>query len=405
MCSDGCVYNLEVDAHHNYFANGFLVHNCHRSLSQSYQDIAAYYPNAVHLGLTATPYRADGRGLGDMYQELVVVASPRQLIDEGFLVEPSVFTVPREHLPDLSSVHVRAGDYESKALEEAVNRKGLVGNIVEHWLQLAKGKRSVAFAASVEHSKHIAERFREAGISAEHLDGTTPSEERDAILGRLNAGITSVVSNCGILCEGWDQPAVKCAILARPTKSTGLYLQQAGRILRPWNDERAIILDHAGCAVEHGLPQDDREFSLEGKKKSGRRVICEAPTKVCPSCCAVVHAACRICPECQGEFPRPEGIPEERSGTLVSAHEAREEYLRDEWEKLNRTALERGYKPGWVFHRFKERFGRLPPKRRVQPSGPAAPGDHYKRILAQEPDPVWAALRYRVEFGEMPPST
>jgi superfamily II DNA or RNA helicase len=132
MCSDGCVYNLEVDAHHNYFANGFLVHNCHRSLSQSYQDIAAYYPNAVHLGLTATPYRADGRGLGDMYQELVVVASPRQLIDEGFLVEPSVFTVPREHLPDLSSVHVRAGDYESKALEEAVKQPRR-NNLVNSW--------------------------------------------------------------------------------------------------------------------------------------------------------------------------------------------------------------------------------------------------------------------------------
>ena len=382
-----------------------FIDEAHRSLSRSYREIAAHYPDAVHLGLTATPYRSDGCGLGDMYQELVVVASPRQLIDEGFLVEPSVFTVPQEHLPDLSSVHVRAGDYESKALEEAVNRKGLVGNIVEHWLQLAKGKRTVAFAASVEHSKHIAERFREAGISAEHLDGTTPTDERDAILARLDRGETQVVCNCSVICEGWDQPAVKCAILARPTKSTGLYLQQAGRILRPWNDERAIILDHAGCAIEHGLPQDDRDFSLDGKKKSGRRVISEAPTKVCPSCCAVVHAACRTCPECQAEFPAPDRVPQERSGVLVSASEAREQYLRDEWEKLNRTALERGYKPGWVFYRFKERFGCVPPKRKIEPSAPAEPSSNFKRILAQEPDPVWAALRYRVEFGEMPPST
>ncbi len=382
-----------------------FIDECHRALARSYQEIAACYPDAVHLGLTATPYRADGRGLGDAYQELAVVASPSLLIAQGYLVEPSVFTVPREHLPDLSSVHVRAGDYESKQLEDAVNRKSLVGNIVEHWLELARGKRTVAFAVSVEHSKNIAARFVEAGIPAEHLDGNTPTDERDAVLARLDAGTTLVVSNCSVLSEGWDQPAVKCAILARPTKSTGLYLQQAGRILRPWNDERAVILDHAGCAVEHGLPQDDREFSLDGRKKTGRRSPAEAPTKVCSSCCAVVAVACRTCPECGGEFPAPERVPEERKGVLVSAQEAREQYLRDEWEKLNRTAIERGYKPGWVYHRFKEKFGRAPPQRSVTVTPPAdARSATFARIQAQESSAAWAALRFRVEFGEPPPS-
>ncbi len=382
-----------------------FIDECHRALARSYQDIAACYPDAVHLGLTATPYRADGRGLGDAYQELVVVASPSQLIAEGYLVEPSVFTVPREHLPDLSSVHIRAGDYEGRELEDAVNRKSLVGNIVEHWLQLARGKRTVAFAVSVEHSKNIAARFIEAGIPAEHLDGTTPGADRDAILARLEQGETQVVANCNVLCEGWDQPSVKCAILARPTKSTGLYLQQAGRILRPWNEERAVILDHAGCAVEHGLPQDDREFSLDGRKKTGRRGPVEAPTKVCAACCAVVAVACRACPECGNEFPASERVPEERKGVLVSAQQAREEYLLDEWEKLNRRAIERGYKPGWVFYRFKEKFGRAPPKRPdVVPSPAETRSAAFARIQAQERDPVWAALRFRVEFGEPPPS-
>ncbi len=382
-----------------------FIDECHRALARSYQEIAACYSDAVHLGLTATPYRADGRGLGDAYQELVVVASPSRLIAEGYLVEPSVFTVPREHLPDLSSVHTRAGDYEGRELEDAVNRKSLVGNIVEHWLELARGKRTVAFAVSVEHSKNIAARFVEAGIPAEHLDGTTPAAERDAILARLERGETQVVANCNVLCEGWDQPSVKCAILARPTKSTGLYLQQAGRILRPWNDERAIILDHAGCAVEHGLPQDDREFSLDGRKKSGRRGPVEAPTKVCASCCAVVAVACRTCRECGSEFPAPERVPEERKGVLVSAEQAREEYLLDEWEKLNHKAIERGYKPGWVYYRFKEKFGRGPPQRSVAIAPPVeARSAAFARIQAQESSPAWAALRFRVEFGEPPPS-
>ena len=370
-----------------------FIDECHRALSRSYRDVAAHYPDAVHLGLTATPYRADGRGLGDAYEELVVVASPPELIEQGYLVEPRVFTVPREQLPDLTSVRVRAGDYDGKGLEDAVNRKPLIGNIVEHWLQLARGKCTVAFAVSVEHSKQIAQRFRDAGIAAEHLDGTTSASERDAILARLEAGTTKVVSNCGVLCEGWDQPAVKCAILARPTKSTGLYLQQAGRILRPRNDEEAIVLDHAGCAVEHGLPQDEREFSLEGRKKTGRRASAEAPTKVCAACCAVVAVACRTCPECGGEFPAPERVPEERKGALVSAEEAREEYMRDEWDKLTRRAIERGYKPGWVYYRFKEKFGRAPPSRNEGSRPNVAPQPSPE---SRERSPAWAALRHRI---------
>src|SRR5262249_5249823 len=156
----------------------------------------------------------------------------------------------------------------------------------------ATGARTVAFAVSIEHSRHLAERFNAAGIPAEHLDGETPTPERDAILQRLEYGVTRVVSNVGVLCEGWDQPSVKCCILARPTKSTGLYLQQVGRILRPWSDpatgqaRRAVILDHAGCAHEHGLPQDDREFTLEDTKKrtghAGDKR--ETAAQTCPRC-------------------------------------------------------------------------------------------------------------------------
>jgi superfamily II DNA or RNA helicase len=300
-------------------ADVVFVDECHRALAASYRAIAADYPNALHLGLTATPYRADGRGLGDAYDELVVVASPKQLIAEGFLVEPRVFTVPASQRPDLSRVRVSRGDYSASQLAEAVDRQGLVGNIVEHWQTHARGVRTVAFAASVEHSQHIAARFREAGVPAEHLDGETPTSERDAILGRLDRGETLVVSNCGVLCEGWDQPAVKCAILARPTKSTGLYLQQAGRILRPWNDVPAIILDHAGCALEHGLPQDDRDFSLEGRKRRAAATDRAAPVvRECGQCFALLPLATRVCPECGHSLVATRELPVEAPGELVA---------------------------------------------------------------------------------------
>lgn len=297
-----------------------FVDECHRSLSPTYLAILKEYPEAVHLGLTATPFRADGRGFREVYDELVLVASMPQLIAEGYLVEPRVFTVPASHLPDLGKVRVRGGDYDERALADAVDQQRLVGNIVGHWQELAAGVRTVAFAVSIAHSQHIAASFQQVGVAAEHLDGNLPAEQRDAILGRLERGETLVVSNCGVLAEGWDQPSVKCAILARPTKSTGLYLQQAGRILRPWEGKPALLLDHAGCAVEHGLPQDEREFSLDGDKDDPARSKRKPrEPRVCPSCQLVVAPIVRVCPVCTTALVATVPLPEESPEQLVEA--------------------------------------------------------------------------------------
>ncbi|HEU4406786.1 MAG TPA: DEAD/DEAH box helicase family protein [Polyangiaceae bacterium] len=191
-----------------------FVDEAHRALAKSYRDLAAHYAGALQLGLTATPYRADNRPLADAYDELVVVASVRELIAQGHLVEPRVFTVPASRAPDLTGVRVRGGDYDASELARAVDREGLVGDIVEHWGRLARGVRTVAFAASVEHSRHVVARFRAAGVPAEHLDGETPTPERDAILARVDRGETLVVSNCGVLTEGWDCLDAKTEVLA-----------------------------------------------------------------------------------------------------------------------------------------------------------------------------------------------
>lgn len=355
-----------------------IVDEAHRALAKSYRDVADAYPDAVHLGLSATPYRADGRGLGDAYDDLVVVATPAQLIADGFLVEPRVFTVSPADMPDLSGVRTRRGDYDERALAAAVDRQPLVGNIVEHWQRLADGRRTVAFAVSVEHSRHIAERFRDAGVSAEHLDGTTTPLERDAILRRLDRGETRVVSNCGVLCEGWDQPSVKCCILARPTKSVGLYLQQAGRILRPWRDENgdavsAVVLDHAGCAATHGLPQDDRELSLESvtKRREGRRTPPPPRTKVCDGCNAALPPATRVCDGCGFAFAAIEAVPDENEATLVEVPRATVDEKRATWDALCAKASRLALRHAWAVNRYREKFGTAPP--RAFPKVPEAP--------------------------------
>ena len=182
------------------------------------------------------------------------------------------------------------------------------------------------------------------------------------IITRRNGAVV-VLGNC----EGWDQPAVKCAILARPTRSTGLYLQQAGRILRPYEGQRAIILDHGGCVLEHGLPQDDREFSLEGaRKKRGKPA--PAPVRPCPKCFAVLPLGTRLCPYCSQVLSVPVEVPAVREGTLVEV--GTEDVKQRELRRLRTIADERGYKPGWVYYRYRERFGEAPPRlpRRPEPA-------------------------------------
>jgi superfamily II DNA or RNA helicase len=244
-----------------------FVDEAHHSNAGSYEKILASYPGAKVLGLTATPVRDDGRGLNEQYDEALVVATPRELIAEGHLARPRVFGA-RERV-DLSGVHSRAGDYVPAELERAMMKSRLIGDIVQHWIKLAHDRTTVVFATSVAHSQSIVAAFREHGVAAEHLDGTTPAAERKAILARLASGATEVVSNCAVLTEGWDLPRCKCVILARPTQSLSLFLQMAGRGLRPWEGVDPMLLDHGECVDRHGFPQDERDWAsyFSGKKR------------------------------------------------------------------------------------------------------------------------------------------
>lgn len=316
LCPDGHVYNLEVEDNHNYLVEGVLVHNCHRALAKSYRDAADAYPEALHVGLTATPYRADGRGLGDVYRRLVIVATPRALMDQGHLVEPRCFTHPVK--PSLAGVKTTAGDYDQEQLGAAMDKRELVGNLVEHWGRLGEGHRTVVFATNVAHSRHIVEAFRGAGVAAEHLDGETDKDTRKAVLRRLDAGETRVVANAMLLVEGWDMPSVKGCILAAPTKSRAKYIQQKGRVVRPWEGVVPVVLDHAGNILEHGLLQDDFEITLEGRKKKDKQAV---SVKECPGCFAALPQNTAVCPICSHPFgsadPDEGKLLEERDGHLV----------------------------------------------------------------------------------------
>lgn len=346
-------------------ADILIIDESHRALAKSYLDlIEAVGPSCIVLGLTATPVRTDGRGLGDVYQELVQVVQYRELAAEGFLVEPIYFE--GKELPELEGIKITAGDYNQRELAAAVDQPGLVGDVVRHWEERGNGAPTLCFAASVDHSRNIAERFRAAGYAWGHLDGKTPKDERQAILTQLERRELRGVSNFGVLIEGIDIPAIKTIILARPTESEIIYRQAIGRGSRPdGTDTPFVVLDHARCWRTFGLPHWDRVWELNSDRR--KRGDALAPAKSCPECQAVVTASCRSCPECGHAFPppKPKEAPKERAGSMVLVNGDDD---RGQWDRVVAEYLKHNEDnvvprlPGWCFHRFRKLTGRRPPR-------------------------------------------
>jgi len=293
-------------------ADFIIIDECHRSLADSYQTIVDRYPGIPVLGLTATPWRGDGQGLGLFYEEMLVVSQVSKLVEEGFLLEPTVH-IP--HVPDLTKVKVVGGDYVETELEKVMNERMLARQIVADWCSITPGRKTVLFACTVKHSMEMVTLFRHVGVAAEHLDCNTSIDDRDAILSRLRSGETTLVSNVGVLTEGWDLPELECVLLARPTKSLSLYMQMVGRGMRPHESKNdTIVIDHAGCTKEHGLATINRKYDLNGHK------VQTMPTfKMCPNCMRISKSKNQICDLC-GCVARPK----------FSGEGTREEIINDE---------------------------------------------------------------------------
>lgn len=275
--------------------NLLVFDESHHIGSKSWQAIFERFSRAKVLGLTATPWRLDGQGLGNWFDHMVLGPTVAELIDNGSLSPYRLFAPAT---PDLSGVTTVAGDYKQSALAAVMDKPQIVGDAIGHYRRLCPGKRAVAFAAGVENSKHIAAQFNAAGIRAEHVDGSMSVMERDAAVERFRRGETLVLSNSDLFGEGFDVPAIEAAILLRPTKSLSLHLQQVGRALRPFEGKtEAVILDHAGNSLVHGLPDDDREWSMDDRERRKRAAASEVPVRQCEECFFVYRPAPK-CPQC-----------------------------------------------------------------------------------------------------------
>ena len=274
------------------------------------------------LGVTATPERADGKGLGEssggLFQTLLEVIGARELIDEGFLSNYRVYAPPSTI--DLSSIKTKMGDFDKQGLAAEVDRPKVIGDAVAHYQRICPGVPAIVFGVSIDHCTHIASQFRQAGFNFQVIDGTMDAETRKRLIKGLGRDIHGLVS-ADLISEGTDIPGVTAAIFLRPTQSLGLYIQQAGRALRTvfadgydlsTREGRlagiaagpkpvAYIIDHVGNTLRHGLIDTPREWSLDGRVKKKGKKKDEAEPKIdlrqCPKCYTVTEPV-PVCPVC-----------------------------------------------------------------------------------------------------------
>jgi superfamily II DNA or RNA helicase len=318
---------------------------------------ARMFPNAKGLGVTATPIRADGKGLGRHHDGLmdVMVEGPtmRELIDMGYLTDYRIFAPPSDL--DLTKVPTSAGgDFSPKPLHVAVQKSHIVGDVVAHYLKIARGKLGITFTDSVETATQVADEYNRAGVPAAVVSAKTPDAERIAILKRFKARELLQLVNVDIFGEGFDLPAISVVSFARPTQSFSLFCQQFGRALRLMDGkEVAIIIDHVGNVQRHGLPDAHHSWTLDRREKRASKVDDSIPVRTCPECVSVYERTFTACPYCGHKpIPAERGGPEFVDGDLTELDAETLAEMRGEVERIdgpfygtttmNRPAMIRG---------------------------------------------------------------
>jgi len=341
----------------------------HLVAGNSWGRIINAWPGAHLIGKTATPERLDGKGLGveagGFFEALVLGPSAAWLVEQGWLARPRVFSWPGARN---SKLRRRMGEFDLEQAARAFGDRAAIGDAVSHYRRRLHPATAICFCCTIQHAEQLAGAFRSAGIRSAAVSGSTPPEERRRLIAGLGTGEVEVLTSCMIISEGTDIPSVGGAILMRPTASLSLYLQMVGRALRPApGKHEAVILDHVGNAHRHGLPTDEREWNLAGRR---RREGVSIPIKDCPLCFCSCPSAAQQCPDC-GHLFMSEERDEQRRGLqqiegelveiIAGAHRPKPRQQQRPrrrspsagcrtFEQLQQREQERGYKPGWAKH-------------------------------------------------------
>ena len=354
-------------------ADVVLVDECHLSLSEKMsQTIMPHYQDKTVVGLTATPARRSGRGLGAYYTRIVQVRSVQQLINEGFLAPCEYWAGAHVDVARLR-VDRATNDYQERDLAAASMEGKLIGDVIDNWLRIAKDRHTIVFAVDIAHAQALTERFQGAGISAEVIHSKMAHETRREITGQFRDQRIQVLVNVGIATYGFDCPTISCVVLARPTKSIVLHHQMIGRGIRPKPDGGyCMVLDHADNVRRLGCVEDEIRWRLDEGKDAATNTTREgdptrnkppqAPPTECGSCHHVFSLS-RVCPKCGWEKPTASRDIETIEADLVKVRKAQNDLKLETQDKRAWYLMARGWcelhgkKPGMAYYRFKDKFG------------------------------------------------
>lgn len=275
-----------------------VLDEAHLSKARSWEKVIEYFDTYV-IGFTATPTRLDGKPLGDVYEKIIEGNSVQWLIENKYL-SPYRYYAPLKL--DLTGVKKTAGDYSTSEVEQKVMKRAIYDDVIKRYKELASDRKTIVYCVSVKHSKKTAEEFRTAGFKAEHLDGTTPAEKRRQVMQDFRDGKVQILCNCMLFVEGISVSDCDCCVLLRPTQSLALFIQSSMRCMRYLPGKEALILDFVGNFQRHGLPDDDREWSLQAKLSPRKEYGDDGKLLVtqCENCFATYLSA-NVCPYCGAE--------------------------------------------------------------------------------------------------------
>ena len=275
-----------------------ILDEAHHAVASSWQKILKFFCKTIKIGVTATPMRMTGAGLGEVFDDLIIGCNVPFLQEQGYLGKCDVYAPP--NLLNLNNVRKAAGDFVKTEVENELNKVDIIGDAVENYLRLANNRQAIAFCISVKHAISVTKKFQSAGISAELITGNMKTNDRDDLVKRFAQNKLQILVSIDVVSEGFNIPACGVAILLRPTASEALYLQQVGRVLRPQGDKIAIVLDHVGNTKRHGFVDEERLYSLEQKAKSRRTGEVAPAVEVCKVCFATYKPQPK-CPQCGHE--------------------------------------------------------------------------------------------------------
>lgn len=350
LCSVSMVQTVSRHIDRIQIPKIIITDEAHHSTAASYKKIYEAFPDALRLGFTATPCRLNKGGLGEVYDDLITSVSTQWLIEHNYLSPYKYYSVK---LADTSGLHIKAGDYKADEVAELMQNKEIYGGTVEQWERLAKNKKTIAYCASVEAAEQTAAEFRRAGYTAEALSGITPNELRAQIMQDFRDSKIMILTNCELFGEGLDVPDCECTVLLRPTQSLTLYIQQSMRSMRYMPGKTATIIDHVGNCYLHGLPDDDREWTLEPKHKQ------ESIVKIreCPNCYAVYPPTEEKCPYCGYAAVKEVQRKDRKTVEIDLVEVQRQENIKNtsywnlnpqSWADIEEIRKARGYKIQWA---------------------------------------------------------